>query len=42
MLAGVHEAERVGWEVGAKSQQGVESCDCGGFWDGDREGWEMC
>lgn len=42
MLAGVHEAEGGCGEVGAQGQQGVEGCDCGGFGDGDGEGWERC
>jgi hypothetical protein len=42
VLAGVDQAERGGREVGAQGQQGVEGCDCGGFGDGDGEGWEMC
>ena len=42
MLAGVDEAERGGWEVGAQGEEGVESGDCGGFGNGDGEGWEGC
>jgi hypothetical protein len=38
VLAGVDDAKLRLGDVGAEREEGAESADCGGFWDGDGDG----